>query len=262
MLAILSFFYGASLGSFVQVLVTRLHVANVLNARSKCLSCGTTIKWFDLIPVLSYLVLRGKCRVCKSSFGIASLIIEMLFGAVFVCVYYAVLAGRGVSVESFSWLLYYTLFVVVLGAITLYDLKHKMIPSAFFIIFLVLSFITMITRFFVEQDPYIFLSPLVVALPFGVAYLITKGKALGFGDILMYIAVGGFLGILQGLAVLILSVWIGGIVGIILHLKNRKTYSMKTALPFVPFITLAFLIVLFTGIDVTSIGYILTWWYY
>jgi leader peptidase (prepilin peptidase)/N-methyltransferase len=186
----------------------------------------------------------------------------MLFGAVFVCVYYAVLVGRGVTIESFSWLLYYTLFVVVLGAITLYDLKHKMIPSIFFIIFLVLSCITMIVRFVVEQDPYIFLSPIVIALPFGVAYLITKGKALGFGDILMYIAVGGFLSILEGLAVLILSVWIGGIVGIILHLKNRKTYSMKTALPFVPFITLAFLIVLFTGIDISSIGHILTWWYY
>ena len=262
MLAILSFLYGASLGSFVQVLVTRLHVANVLNARSKCLSCGTAIKWYDLVPVVSYLVLRGKCRECKSSFGVASLITEMLFGAVFLCVYYTVLLGRGVHVSSVLWLIYYTLFVVILGVITLYDLKHKMIPNIFFVMFLLLSFFTMIGRYVVEHNPYIFLAPFVVALPFTVAYLVTKGKALGFGDILMYLAVGGFLGMEQGVAVLILSVWIGGIVGVFLHLKNRKMYSMKTALPFVPFITLAFLIVLFTEIDIISIGHMFTWWYY
>lgn len=262
MFAILSFFYGASLGSFTQVLVTRLHVAPVFTSRSKCLSCGEKIHWFDLIPILSYLVLRGKCRVCKSSFGVASLVIEALFGAVFVGVYLMVLEGRGVTPEAFSWLLYYTVLIILLGAITLYDLRHKVIPNILFFFFLLLSLGTMLFSFAETKDIYTLMGPLVVALPFGLAYVITKGRALGFGDILMYLAVGAFFGIWQGLAVLFLSVWIGGAVAIVLHYANRKTYTMKTALPFVPFITLAFFIVLFTQMDISSIGQMLTWWYY
>lgn len=262
MFSILSFFYGASLASFTQVLVTRLHVAPVFTGRSKCLSCGEKIHWFDLIPVLSYLVLRGKCRVCKSNFGVSSLLTEALFGVVFVCIYFKVLAGRGITIESFAWLLYYSILVILFGAITLYDLKHKVIPNIFFLLLLVLSLFTMIMKFVQTGDLYLLLAPLVVALPFALAYVVTKGTALGFGDILMYLAVGAFFGIEQGLAVLFISVWIGGIVAVILHFLNKKTYSMKTALPFVPFITLAFFIVLFTEIDISSIGQVLTWWYY
>lgn len=262
MLAILSFFYGASLGSFTQVLVTRLHVASVLNGRSKCLSCGEKLRWFDLIPVLSYLVLRGKCRTCKNSFGMEHLAVEVSFGAVFVFVYYMVLAGRGVSIDSFLWLLYYSALCISLGAITLYDLRHKLVPGMFFIIFLLLSLIAMALRYASGESGFTLLAPLFVASPFIIAFLITKGRALGFGDILMYLAVGAFFGLEQGLAVLFLSVWIGGIVALILHLKNGRKYGMKSSLPFVPFITLAFLIVLFTDIDIASIGRVLSGWYY
>jgi leader peptidase (prepilin peptidase)/N-methyltransferase len=144
----------------------------------------------------------------------------------------------------------------------MYDIRHKVVPSFFFLMFLILSLIAMVIRFVTEADFYVFLAPIFVALPFLLAFIVTKGKALGFGDILMYMAVGAFFGLEQGLAVLLLSVWIGGAVALILHVKNRKTYSMKTALPFVPFITLAFLIVLFTDIDIISLGRTLTGWYY
>lgn len=262
MLALLSFFYGASLGSFTQVLVTRLHVASVMNGRSKCLSCGESLKWFDLIPIVSYLVLRGKCRTCKNSFGIEHLVIEILFGAVFLFIYRGVLAGQGVTLDSFLWLVYYTILCISLGAITLYDIRHKVVPSIFFIIFLILSLITMVMRFIVEGDSYAFFAPLLVAFPFILAFIVTKGKALGFGDILMYMAVGAFFGLEQGITVLFLSVWIGGVVALVLHLKNSKVYGMKAALPFVPFITLAFFIVLFTDIDILSLGRTLSEWYH
>lgn len=262
MLTLLSFFYGASLGSFTQVLVTRLHVASVLNGRSKCLSCGESLKWFDLIPILSYLVLRGKCRTCKNSFGIEHLFVEILFGAVFVLVYTGVLSGRGVTVEAFFWLVFYSLVCISLGAITMYDIRHKVVPGFFFVMFLLLSLLALVIRFVTEGGVYVFFAPILVALPFLLAFIVTKGKALGFGDILMYLAVGAFFGLEQGLAVLLLSVWIGGAVALLLHVKNRKTYSMKTALPFVPFITLAFFIVLFTDIDIVSLGRLLTGWYY
>jgi leader peptidase (prepilin peptidase)/N-methyltransferase len=177
-------------------------------------------------------------------------------------VYYLVLKGNGVTPSSFFWLVYYSILCVSLGAITLYDLRHKLVPGMFFIIFLLLSLIAMVLRFWLEKDLYTFFAPLLVASPFIVAFLVTKGKALGFGDILMYLAVGAFFGLEQGLAVLLFSVWLGGICALFLHVKNRDKYGMKAALPFVPFITIAFLFVLFTDIDITSIGRALSWWYY
>ncbi len=176
--------------------------------------------------------------------------------------YHFILAGRGVNVYSFLWLVYYTALCISLGAITLYDLRHKLVPGVFFAVFLVLTLIAMVLRYVNENDPYTFLAPLLVASPFLVAFLFTKGRALGFGDILMYLAVGAFFGLKQGLAVLFLSVWIGGLVALVLHVKNNTKYGMKYALPFVPFITLSFFIVLFTDIDVISIGQALAGWYY
>jgi leader peptidase (prepilin peptidase)/N-methyltransferase len=261
-LAFLSFLYGESLGSFVQVLVTRLHVANMFNTRSKCLSCGTRIKWFDLVPVLSYLVLRGKCRECKSSFGVSSLITELLFGAVFVCVHYTVLLGKGVTIIGFSWLVYYSALVIILGSITIYDIKHKMIPGIFLGLLLLMSALSLIARSFIDFDLVSIFTPLIIALPFSVLYIVTRGKSLGFGDILLYLAVGGFLDVWQGLAVLVISVWMGSVFGIALYVFNKKNYTMKTAIPFAPFIVAAFFIVLFTGIDIVSIGQNFTWWYY
>jgi leader peptidase (prepilin peptidase)/N-methyltransferase len=137
-----------------------------------------------------------------------------------------------------------------------------MIPNSFFVMFLGLSVAALITRFIQVRDLHVFLAPFAVALPFLLAFIVTKGKALGFGDVLMYMAVGAFLGLEQGLAVLFISVWLGGVTGLVLHFLSKKKYTMKSALPFVPFITLAFVIVLFTDIDIISIGGLLTRWYY
>ena len=253
MVYLLSFFYGAALGSFVNVIVQRLHIAPILNGRSKCLSCGEKIHWFDLIPVVSYLVLRGRCRSCKHRFGVENLIVEVLYGAVFVLVYSMVLSGLGIGVESISWLAYYSLLFISLGVMALYDLKHTYIPLSFFGVFLALCAAMMGMKLLHEVSPDTIFGPVIVAVPFLIIYLITRGKALGFGDVLMYIAVGAFFGVAQGLAVLLLSVWLGALVGGVLHIAQRKKYSLTSGIPFIPFIACVFVIVLFTDIDVFSI---------
>ncbi len=108
----------------------------------------------------------------------------------------------------------------------------------------------------VTQDPSVvtFLSPIFVALPFLMIWILTKGRGLGFGDVILFFGVGAFFSPLQGLAVLVISVWLGAIIGLYLKYGVMKAKSTRTAMPFVPFIVLAFLIVLFTGIDVFSIA--------
>lgn len=108
------------------------------------------------------------------------------------------------------------------------------------------------------EDPTVLtlLSPLFVAGPFLLIWLVTKGKGLGFGDVILFFGVGAFFGSLQGFAVLMLSVWMGALIGLYQKYvtKSLKGIHHATAIPFVPYIVLAFLLVLFTGIDVFSIA--------
>jgi leader peptidase (prepilin peptidase)/N-methyltransferase len=178
MLAILSFIYGASIGSFVQVVASRLHVAPILKGRSKCLSCGETLHASDLIPVFSYVFLGGKCRYCKSTYGVSALVIELLYGFSFFLVYKLIVADLGLSLEALLWLVYYTLLFIVLGVMALYDKAHSYIPSKFLMAFLALCGVIFVRRIMEDQDITTWLSPFFVALPFLSIWLISKGKGL------------------------------------------------------------------------------------
>lgn len=257
MLYILSFIYGSAFGSFVNVIVTRLNVAPIVKARSKCLSCGKVLSWKELFPVLSYLHLGGRCKNCKAKFGIDNLLIEVVYGLIFVCVYGLILSGQPNKLYSLFWLIYYTLFFVTLGVITLYDLKHKIIPINFFYGFFALTCVVLFSRYLDDASFYTLISPIIVALPFLILWLISSGKWLGFGDVLMFMAVGAFFDIFQGLAVFFLSVWIGAVTGVILKLLESKKYNLKTAIPFIPFVTIAIIIVLFTDTDILAIAQLL-----
>jgi leader peptidase (prepilin peptidase)/N-methyltransferase len=98
----------------------------------------------------------------------------------------------------------------------------------------------------------VFLSPLYVALPFFLIWAISKGKAVGFGDVILFFGVGAFFGSLEGFAVLMISVWVGALYGLYIKYFVTKKRSGYTAIPFVPFVVLAFIVVLFTGIDIFS----------
>ncbi len=247
-----SFVYGSAIGSFVNVLVSRLNVAPVLNARSKCLTCGNKIAWYDLIPFVSYIILQGRCRNCKVKFGIENLLMEVFYGVIFILTYKFILIG-GSLLAGLLWLLFYSIFFVTLGVISFYDLKHKLLPVNFFLGFLILCLFVLFFRFFGSSDLSltILLSPIIVSFPFLFLWLISKGKWLGFGDVLMYMAVGAFFSVEQGVAVFLLSVFLGALTGVILILL--KGYKFGRSIPFIPFITLAMIIVLFTDIDIYSI---------
>ena len=236
------------------MIVTRLHVAKVATGRSKCLSCGEKIHSYDLIPVISYLLLRGKCRHCKISYGIASLIVEMMYGIVFVFLYHFILNGQLTSIGSILWLIYYTLLFIVLGVIALYDFRHTYIPVVYLLLYGVLTLAVLALRYQATPSYIILLGPAILALPFFSLFLLTKGKGLGFGDILLFAGVGAFFSIEQGFAVLLISVWLGSLYGIVVIFKRRVAKNTSTMIPFVPFIVLAFLIVLFTDISIFSIA--------
>ena len=253
MLSILAFIYGSSIGSFVQVVASRLHVAPIMKGRSKCLSCGETLRLSDLIPVFSYIFLKGKCRYCKTTYGVEALVIELLFGTTFLLLYTCILMREPTLLTSLLWLSYYTVLFGVLGVMALYDKAHSYIPLPFLTAFLALCAIKFGIRIIDDHSITTLLSPFFVAAPFLLVWLITKGKGLGFGDVILFFGVGAFFGSLQGLAVLIISVWIGALFGLYFKYVVKKEKGGTTAIPFVPFIVLGFLFVLFTGVSVLSV---------
>jgi prepilin signal peptidase PulO-like enzyme (type II secretory pathway) len=182
-----------------------------------------------------------------------SLLVECLFGVLFVLLYHFILSGFSI-VPLTAWLVYYTVLFISLGVVALYDYKHSYVPVVFLAAFLILSFGMLVMHYLYSPTAAVLLGPLVVALPFLSVWVITKGRGLGLGDVLLYAGVGAFFGIEQGLAVLLLSVWIGAVVGAYIYLKNFKQHTRSTTMPFVPYIVLAFFFVLFTDIDVFSIA--------
>ncbi len=221
-----------------------------MKGRSKCLSCGEALRASDLVPVFSYLYLRGKCRYCKSSYGISALLVEFSFGITFLLLYQLIIIGQPTVLLSLLWLSYYTALFIVLGVMALYDKAHSYIPLPFLAAFLALCMVMFARRILEDPSIVVLLSPFFVAFPFFLIWVLSKGKGLGFGDVILFFGVGAFFGSLQGFAVLMISVWIGAIFGLYYKYVIMKKHGSVTPIPFVPFIVIAFLIILFTGIDI------------
>jgi prepilin signal peptidase PulO-like enzyme (type II secretory pathway) len=257
------FILGSAIGSFVQLIAARLHVAPILQGRSKCLSCGEALRAWDLVPIVSNVLSAGKCRQCGIKFGFESAIFELLSGVYFVLVFVKIILVQSSVLASFLYGLFYLLLFIALGVIALYDLKHSIVPKKFLLLFLVLSTLMMCYRGYAESSWFVLMGPVFVAFPFAFLYfassLLAKREWLGFGDVLVFLGVGAFFGVSQGYAVFIISVWAGALWGVVQWIAHKSFRHRGIEVPFVPFIVFAFLLVLFTDISILSVANMFVW---
>lgn len=252
MILALSFILGAAFGSFVGVIAQRLYVAPIVDSRSKCLSCTHVLSWKDMMPVASCLLLKGRCRYCHTKFGYTHALFEIAFGFIFVLLTYRYIEfGNGIHIINWKGLILQFLIALTLGVIFLYDLAHKIIPRHFLYLFLSLSALPLLARFIETGSYYDLLAPLIVALPYFLLFLLTLGRGVGFGDVLLFLGVGALLGLSRGFLVFLFSLWIGTLT--VLPLLFFKVVTKKTAIPFAPFIIISYFIVLFTGWQISSL---------
>ncbi len=235
---------GLVFGSFFNVVIYRLpRGLNLSRPPSACPGCGGRIKPYDNVPVLSYLLLRGKCRRCGKKISPVYPAVEALTAAGFVLVYF-VGAGRTLGAEFFAGCLF-TSALIVLGFI---DCYHQVLPDAITMPGLVLA---LAYAFF--RDDLTFRGALLGAvlgsgfllLVYGAYYLVRKKEGLGMGDVTMMLMVGAFLGPLRTLLVLILASFVGAAVG--LYLVRRRGKDFQFALPFGTFIAPAAFVALLWG---------------
>ncbi len=240
--------FGLVIGSFLNVVVARLPQGHsVVSPRSRCSSCGAGILWYDNIPVLSYLLLRGKCRACSAAISVRYPVIEILTATLFV----AVISKFGphwlVPVRDWP-------FVALLVAITFIDLEHRIIPDELSLGGLALG---LATSYWV---PGLGMVSSVVGAGLGYAtfgllswaYFKAKGRVgLGGGDVKLLAMLGAFMGPLAVFHIILVSSLAGSVVGlgyaVFLRSRGGQDPLMQVAIPFGPFLVVAALYVYLLG---------------
>ncbi len=243
------FIIGLCFGSFLNVLVYRLPKnLSITRPSSRCPQCGKTLGALELIPVLGYLLLKGRCRDCKAGIGIRYPLVELLTGLLFGVTY----IFYGLTLEFF---IYITL-LFLLFAITQIDLKHRIIPNSLVGIGLVIGLVFYLPHLlsFIVTVPGALVSERPVHEALGgmllgggimlVIFLVSRG-GMGAGDIKLMALIGLYVGLRGTAAVLMLGFFFGAITGVAFMVTGKLT--RKDALPFAPFLSLAALIQVLWG---------------
>ncbi|MFO7888628.1 MAG: prepilin peptidase [Eubacteriales bacterium] len=235
------FIIGTLIGSFLNVCIYRLPEGkSVVSPPSSCSSCGHRLGFLDLVPILSYVFNRGRCRYCGAKYSIQYPLIELLNGILYLFVFYK---------YGFTWIsVMHSITVSVLIVVFLIDLRYKIIPDS--IIIFGLLYTTIISIIFIDinimNKIYGFL------FGFGLFLLIALvTNAMGGGDIKLM----GFLGLNFGLKgilfITVSSFVIGAVVSV--GLLISKIATRKDFIPFGPFIALAAVIYIFWGEELVNI---------
>ncbi len=244
------FFIGTFFGSFFNVVADRLkNGESIILGRSHCEYCKKELEWEDLIPLISFIILKGRCRYChkKLSFfyPVSEIITGILFACVFVFVFYPGQAGFSdapyFKIASF---LYYIFIVSSFIIIFLEDLKYGIIPDK------VLFPAILISLIYLYINPQFMILNVISGLGafmfFLLLFVFTGGKGMGFGDVKLAFLLGLVLGFPKILLSLYLAFLTGAIIGLILILWRKKA-SIKDAIPFAPFLITGSVITLFLG---------------
>ncbi len=249
--ALFAFIFGSAIGSFLNVIILRLPRGEAVTGRSHCPHCGKDLRPSDLVPLASYLVLRGRCRFCGASISSRYFIIETLTGLLFMVVTLWFFPGNPAEAVVLGKAL---LFAAVLVVVFIVDFEHYIILDSVLLTGGVGVLIANVALLVLSRGPVLswenpifaaIAGGLVCALPFFLIWKVSRGRWMGFGDVKLAMFLGWALGWQVGLTALLLAVFLGGIAGLILLAFTAKT--LKSRVPFGTFLSIGALGALFFG---------------
>lgn len=240
-MTILISLYGLLIGSFLNVCIYRIpRDESIAFPPSHCPRCNTNLKWYDLIPVFSFILYRGKCRYCEGEISTQYPLIE-LFNAII----YLILSYKFNLTIDF---LFYAFISSVLIIITIIDIKEMIIPDSLVLTILILSILHKVSNYILYKNPINLLDSIGGLVLSGgvfiIIILVSKG-GMGGGDVTLIGSLGFILGIKYIFLTIFLSFILGAIISIFLLITKIK--GKKDPIPFGPFIILGFMITLFWG---------------
>lgn len=256
------FLLGTIIGSFLNVVIFRFNTSkSITTGRSICMTCNQTLRWYELIPLFSYLFQLGKCRRCAEKISHQYPIVESVTGLMFVLVAYHFIPLIFFSTLTYLLLvIFFTFIFSLLIVISVYDIRHKVIPDKLVFIFSLTAFLSLFINYtdfgtlFALPGVSAFLAGPILALPFFLIWFLSRGKWMGLGDAKLMLGLGWILGIYMGLASMILAFWIGAIVSLFIMFFFKMKVNMKTEIPFAPFLIISAFIVFLFSIDVFTLA--------
>jgi len=264
---VIVFLLGLFVGSFLNCLIYRLwHKESFLKGRSYCPKCSHKLNWYDLIPVLSFLILRGKCRYCQKKISWQYPLVEISTALTFLLIFNLSANGQ-LPIHSASWRIaadfqnliatcYLLLVSCFLIIIFVYDLKHYIIPDKVVYPAILISgtwylvsgiFFNLYTKYEILNTVY---AAIGAAAFFLFIVLVSQGKWMGLGDVKLVFLMGLLLGFPNILVALFLAFFIGAIIGIGLIIFGKK--SLKSEIPFGPFLVSGTFIAVFFSQNLIS----------
>lgn len=251
---LLAFVTGSVVGSFLGALTYRLPKGiSIVKGRSKCPKCHKTIRWYDNIPVVSFMVLHGRCRSCKNKISIREPLIEIGTALTFLLSFMEmdrILANtqwlNSPTAISFGLVL---VFMIIMLAIFVIDIEHQLILDEFVffgLLILVAAFLIFDTK---EIFTYLF-AGISASLFLLFINFVTRGRGMGLGDVKFALLAGTFLGFPNVIIWLFLGFILGGLLGIVLIILGKAKLSQKIA--FGPFLVISFFITLLFGSSISA----------
>lgn len=236
------FLAGITIGSFLNVCILRIpQKEDIVFKPSHCMKCGKTLKWYEMVPILSFLVQRGKCRACGETISIQYPLTELGNGLVY-CFIFAV---NGWNMESILFCLSASVLIVT-GVI---DLRTYEIPLGCNIVLGVLGIFHMILDRTVWYDYVI--GFFAVSSLFALVYFLTKGKGIGGGDMKLMAAAG----LLVGWQKILLALMAGSIAASVIHLTLMKLKGKDRVLAFGPYLAFGIFLSMLYGEQIIA-GYL------
>ncbi len=238
------FLFGLIIGSFLNVVILRLDdLRSICQTRSRCPHCRHQLSWFDLIPLISFILLKAKCRYCKTDISWQYPVVELGTALIFVLLF----SLWGLSAGFLFHAILFSLLVVVF----VHDLMTQLVPEEFVWITLILSLAG--SWYF---DGLGFTNSLIGGIIgggiFAIPVFVSKEKWMGAGDIKIGMVMGLVLGYPKTIVGLFLAFVLGAVVGLAVIVLKKKT--IKDALPFAPFLIVSLILTLFYG------DYIIRWY--
>ena len=266
------FLFGITLGSFLNVLILRYELGGAvfgrqLKGRSSCPHCHKTLSWYELIPIVSFIIQLGKCRNCGEKISFQYPLVEIMAGIIVATIPQIL----GITPLAFVWVA----ALLVLLVISFIDARHYVIPDVLTIIIALLGiaataiiaigdtpFLALIPGTFLGDYAFVFSftnNPWLLRLSaafvggafFSSIILLSRGKAMGWGDAKLIAAVGLLIGWPDILLVIMMAFIAGAIVGVTMLVGKKKRF--KDALPFGPFIAFGVIMVVYFGYDIISL---------
>lgn len=249
------FLLGLAIGSFLNCLVWRLKNGESWRVgHSHCPHCRHTLRWYELIPVVSFFWQKGRCNYCGQSISWQYPLVELATAGLFLLAYWQIPAGLAGAAGAL-FLLRHWFFVSILLTIFVFDLRYYLIPdqlslSAIIIAFFTIPLISAAPIFNWHVYALGFISGIIGGGFFLLQYLISKGKWIGAGDIRLGILMGFLLGWQGLLLALSIAYVVGALVGLILVASKQKQW--QSAVPFGPFLAGATIIILLFGQEILA----------